>query len=94
LKILLIQQIGDELRQAMTAKKCRWCGCFQDTVNTMRRSVLVSEVLGTLLDEARTLFEAKRYDCLGCEVCRPAVAQNLAAQTFRKNVAKLSCCAG
>ena len=30
--------------------------------------------------DARSLFEPKRYDCLGCEVCWPAFVQNLAAE--------------
>jgi tetrahydromethanopterin S-methyltransferase subunit A len=33
-----------------------------------------------MLDEAHRLFEEKRYDCLGCEPCWPAVAINAAAE--------------
>lgn len=73
-------QIETELRAAMAAKKCWRCGCFQDTVSTLQASTAINESLGTLLSEAHGLFEPKRYDCLGCEVCWPAVAQNLAAE--------------
>jgi len=72
--------IEAELRQAMAAKKCWRCGCFQDTVSALQESSTVSVSLGPLPDEARKLFESKRYDCLGCEVCWPATAQNLAAE--------------
>lgn len=73
-------QIETELRAAMAAKKCWRCGCFQETVNTLQDSVAITEALGALLAEAHSLFELKRYECLGCEICWPAVAQNLAAE--------------
>ena len=74
-----LAQIKTELRDAISAKKCWRCGCFQDTVSTLQSSVIINPLLASLLDEACSLFEPKRYDCLGCEVCWPAVAQNLAA---------------
>jgi tetrahydromethanopterin S-methyltransferase subunit A len=74
-----VAEIETELRHAMAAKKCWRCGCFQDTVSALRESGTVSASLGPLLDEGHELFEPKRYDCLGCEVCWPATAQNLAA---------------
>ncbi|VAX14574.1 Tetrahydromethanopterin S-methyltransferase subunit A homolog [hydrothermal vent metagenome] len=76
-----LTRLEAELRKAMAAKKCWRCGCFQDTVNTLQNSEQINASLPALLDEARTLFEPKRYDCLGCEVCWPAVAQNLAAES-------------
>ncbi len=75
-----LQQIENELRSAMAAKKCWGCGCFQDTVNTLKDFSAITETLGPLLSEAQNLFKPKRYDCLGCDVCWPAVAQNLAAE--------------
>ena len=77
---MLLKQTGDELRQAIAAKKCWRCGCFQDTVNVLRGSAAINSPLGSLLEEAHARFEPKRYDCLGCETCWPAVAQNLAAE--------------
>jgi len=76
----LLKQTGDELRQAIAAKKCWRCGCFQDTVNTLQGPITINGELGSLLKEAHALFEPKRYDCLGCEICWPAVAQNLAVE--------------
>jgi len=75
-----LTQIKQELRQAMAAKKCWRCGCYQDTVSALQNSATINHSLASLLEEARTLFEPKRYDCLGCEICWPAVAQNLAAE--------------
>ncbi|HEB85547.1 MAG TPA: DUF4346 domain-containing protein [Gammaproteobacteria bacterium] len=75
-----LTRLEAELRQAMTAKKCWRCGCFQDTVKALQDSEYIKASLPALLDEARKLFEPKRYDCLGCEVCWPAVAQNIAAE--------------
>jgi tetrahydromethanopterin S-methyltransferase subunit A len=76
----LLQQTEAELCSAMAAKKCWRCGCFQDTVNTLKDFSAITGTLGELLNEAQSLFEPKRYDCLGCEVCWPAVAQNKAAE--------------
>ncbi len=73
-------QISNELRQAMAAKKCWRCGCFQDTVTSFQASAALNKPLASLLAEAQALFEAVRYDCLGCDTCWPAVAQNLAAE--------------
>lgn len=75
-----INQVEHELHQAMAAKKCWRCGCFQDTIDALQGSAIIHAGLGLLLEEARTLLEPKRYDCLGCEICWPAVAQNLAAE--------------
>ncbi len=75
-----ITRVEAELRQAMAAKKCWRCGCFQDTINTLQGSERINTSLHALLDEARKLFEPKRYDCLGCEICWPAMAQNIAAE--------------
>ncbi|MGA7802347.1 MAG: DUF4346 domain-containing protein [Gammaproteobacteria bacterium] len=75
-----LARINTELRAAIGAKKCWRCGCFQDAVKTLQASSALRSALDPLLAEAGTRFEERRYDCLGCEVCWPAVAQNLAAE--------------
>lgn len=75
-----LTRLEAELREAMAAKKCWRCGCFQDTVNALQGSERINTSLMALLDDAGMLFEPKRYDCLGCDVCWPAVAQNIAAE--------------
>jgi tetrahydromethanopterin S-methyltransferase subunit A len=73
-------RIESSLREAMAANKCRRCGCFHDTINALQDSSTIAGALGGMLTEAHHLFQTKRYDCLGCEVCWPAVVQNLAAE--------------
>lgn len=69
-----------ELRSAMETTKCHRCGCFQDAVMALEGSKLVRQALPGLLEEAHALFAARRYECLGCEVCWPALASNAAAE--------------
>ena len=73
-------RIETELREALAAKKCWRCGCYQDTVNTLQASQTIRAGMAPLLREAQNLFETQRYDCLGCDVCWPAIAQNLAGE--------------
>ena len=87
-----VAHIKIELGEAISANKCWRCGCFQDTVSTLQSSVIVNPLLASQLEEASRLFEPKRYDCLGCDVCWPAVAQNLAAE-LDPSVAEGSHCA-
>lgn len=75
----LLAQIEAELKQGMAAKKCWRCGCFQDTILALQGSQIIRQALAESLKIAQTLFEPKRYVCLGCEICWPADAQNLAA---------------
>lgn len=72
--------LRNELRSAMAATKCHRCGCFQDTVRTLAGSPALPAALASQLVEASALFEPRRYDCLGCEVCWPALAANAAAE--------------
>lgn len=76
----LLTRLKAELSQAIAAKKCWRCGCFQDTVRTLQGSDSINTPLQALLEEAGKLFEVKRYDCLGCEICWPALAQNMAVE--------------
>jgi len=75
-----LARLEAELRQAMAAKKCWRCGCLQDTVNALQGSEHIYTPLRALLDEASKLFEPKRYECLGCDICWPSTAQNIAAK--------------
>lgn len=75
-----LETVRSELRSAMAATKCHRCGCYQDTVQALAGSSVLLAILASQLVEARALFEPKRYDCLGCEVCWPAVATNAAAE--------------
>lgn len=87
-----IESVKTELSCAMTATKCHRCGCYQDAVLGFSKSSKLSAYLADLIAEAHTLFEEKRYDCLGCETCWPAVASNVAAE-LDPALADASCCA-
>jgi len=54
-----MDKISTELSQAMAAKKCWRCGCFQDTVNALNNFTAITKTLGRLLNEAQNLFEPK-----------------------------------
>jgi len=73
-----IAKIARELAAATSAKKCHACGCFQDAVAALQRTELASS-LAVPASEASSVFVERRYDCLGCEVCWPANALNVAA---------------
>lgn len=87
-----VESVKAELRNAMAATKCHRCGCYQDAVLGFSRSTTLVDYLPELIAEAQSLFEAKRYDCLGCETCWPAVASNAAAE-LDPALADASCCA-
>ena len=87
-----LAHIEAELRTAMAAKKCWPCGCFRNTVNALQVSETLAAPLRDVLDEAADRFKATRYECLGCELCWPAVAQNLAGE-LDPAVAEASHCA-
>lgn len=72
--------VKSELLKAMAETKCHRCGCFQEAVRAFDNSALLKAALPGLTEEAIKLFEPVRYDCLGCEVCWPAVASNAAAE--------------
>lgn len=87
-----MEAVKAELGSAMAATKCHRCGCYQDAVLGFSRSTMLVAYLADLIAEAKTLFEEKRYDCLGCETCWPAVASNAAAE-LDPTLADASCCA-
>jgi tetrahydromethanopterin S-methyltransferase subunit A len=74
-----IGRIAAELEAATSAKKCHACGCFQDSVIALQKTELAASLSGPL-SEANSVFGDRRYDCLGCDVCWPANALNLAAE--------------
>ena len=73
------ERIEAQLDAASAAKKCHGCGCFQDAVATLEASTLASPLANTLR-RAQESFQDRRYDCLGCDVCWPADALNVAAE--------------
>jgi len=87
-----ISVVATELQLAMDATKCHRCGCFQGAVRGIASSQKLQALLSTQIATALALFEPRRYDCLGCETCWPAVAVNAAAD-LDPALADTSCCA-
>lgn len=76
-----------ELSAATGAKKCHRCGCFKDALAQLHRSLPslpeASRIpLRPILSEGESRLVPIEYDCLGCAVCWPANALNLAADAF------------
>src|SRR5882724_1438846 len=84
------QIIREQLTAALAAPKCYSCGCFQQTVAALTSGG--QEDLAPLLDEARTVFQPKQYDCLGCPVCYPAIAANAFTEAFPEAGSGLDLC--
>jgi tetrahydromethanopterin S-methyltransferase subunit A len=83
--------VRGQLATATATKKCHACGCFQQTVAALRTGPVAAELRGAL-DEATSVFAPKKYDCLGCAVCYPAVAANAFGEEFPDAAAGLDLC--
>ena len=90
-EIAAIRIIADELARAIAAAKCHQCGCLQQTVEALSSTPVGRHSgLASKLAEARATFKPKRYDCLGCSVCYPAIAANAFGEAFPKAVRALT----
>jgi tetrahydromethanopterin S-methyltransferase subunit A len=87
----VLTTIREQLEQATAAKKCWPCGCFQNTVQMLEKSMVFSKELAPLLAKAHQAFVPQRYDCLGCILCWPAEAMN-AATVIDPTVAEADRC--
>ena len=78
-----LRVILEQLDEAIAAVKCHQCGCLQQTVKALSTTPAAGQrELADKLVEARAVFKPKRYDCLGCAVCFPAIAANAFAEAF------------
>lgn len=84
--------IASQLKAGRDAAKCHVCGCFQQFVEALAPTELGQRELGSDLALSRGVFQPKRYDCLGCTVCFPAVAANALAEAFPETGASLDLC--
>jgi tetrahydromethanopterin S-methyltransferase subunit A len=68
-----------QLREAASAKKCWACGCLHHALESIDKEPAAARrprELVSALQAARERLLPVRYDCLGCEVCYPALALN------------------
>jgi tetrahydromethanopterin S-methyltransferase subunit A len=74
-----VQEVVEQLHKAATARKCWSCGCLHGGLTSIGRAFPEGKrppALDAALDAAREHLVELRYDCLGCEICYPAVAIN------------------
>ena len=74
--------VREQFEQAIAATKCHGCGCMLHTVEALERATPKAIDLIPVLDRARRVMVPKKYDCLGCDICYPAVAANAFAEAF------------
>ena len=77
-----LRVVREQLAEAVAAKKCHPCGCLHQTVEALTGTAAGQGALARALAQARAVFTPKRYDCLGCAVCYPAIAANAFAEAF------------
>ncbi len=74
-----LSEAAAQLRTAAETKKCWACGCLRHALEAIDHAVPEASrpmVLGEAMVSARACLVPQRYDCLGCEICYPAVALN------------------
>lgn len=74
-----IDEAVTQLQEAAAARKCWGCGCLHNSLRAIedafpeeKRPVALSEAIRV----TRERLVGVKYDCLGCEVCYPAIAIN------------------
>lgn len=72
----------EQFGHAIVATKCHGCGCLLQTVEALEKATPTIAELGSVLSDARRVLVPKKYDCLGCDVCFPAIAANALAEVF------------
>ena len=84
--------ISNQLAEAVAAPKCHKCGCLHKTVEALSGTEAGNNELAPILAEARSVFVPKEYDCLGCQVCYPAIAANAFVEADPEMGAGLDLC--
>lgn len=87
-----LQIITDQIEEAIAAPKCHKCGCLQQTVEALAETEAGRVELAPILTQTRAVFLPKKYDCLGCPVCYPAIAANAFAEAYPEAGAGLDLC--
>lgn len=84
--------VSNQLAEAVAAPKCHKCGCLHKTVEALSGTEAGKNELAPILNEARSVFVPKEYDCLGCPVCYPAIAANAFVEAYPDVGAGLDLC--
>ncbi|GJL52955.1 MAG: hypothetical protein NPIRA02_00870 [Nitrospirales bacterium] len=79
----VLGEITAQLHEATQAEKCWPCGCLHQSLQTIEQAVPSDqrspELISALTAAAASLLPVK-YECLGCQVCYPALAVNALSQ--------------
>jgi len=76
-------EVVAQLHEATEAEKCWSCGCLHQSLQTIERVVPSAErssELTSTITAATALLLTVQYECLGCQVCYPALAVNAVSQ--------------
>ena len=84
--------INEQLEEAIAAPKCHKCGCLQQTVQALAATDAGKDALAPVLARTRSVLTPKKYDCLGCTVCYPAIAANAFVEAYPEVGAALDLC--
>ncbi len=84
--------IAAQIEEAIAAPKCHKCGCLHQTVEALAGTEVGRTELVSVLTEARAVFVPKKYDCLGCPVCYPAIAANAFGEAYPEESGDLDLC--
>ncbi len=66
-----------QLSLSADAKKCWCCGCYQDALDPIEQAFADGSAppdLAEVIATSRRVLTERKYDCIGCEECHPAVA--------------------
>ncbi len=90
-----LQEALEHLQEAISAEKCRACGCFHNLVQALEQAFSHGEgpwELSKAVEAAKRCLVEQRYDCLGCAVCIPPLVLNALSQAFGEAVSELEVC--
>ena len=87
-----LDTVAEQFRLAVGATKCHGCGCLAGTVEALGSAVPLLPGLVPTLNAVRAVLKPKKYGCLGCEVCYPAVAANALQEAFPGALAAAALC--
>ncbi len=87
-----LASVEAQLQSAIDAPKCHRCGCFASTLTGLASADDTPSSIKALLERGRSVLEPPKYECLGCEVCYPAVAANLLAEALPDVLSELALC--
>ncbi len=90
-----LEEAASQLREAAAAEKCWSCGCLHNILAALQRAFPKGpgqEKLEEAVGAASRHLKLVRYDCLGCEVCYPALVINALHRLGGKHLLNLEVC--